>query len=150
MVRWPIIPARPAPVDATIVLLPDMTITPTRSLEQTRSVTIPTPTFPDTDVEKLKITADSIPIQIYNPTHKQKLPIILSLHAGGFVTPMLPFMEYEMWRQARDYQALVIAVNYRAAPEHPYPAAVTDVYQTFKWLLRSGHPHQSATVSQSK
>lgn len=136
----------PRVAQALRTVLPDLTVTPTRSLEQIRSVRIPTLTFPAADVEKLKITADSISIQIYNPTHKQGLPVILSLHAGGFVTPLLPFMEYEMWRQARDYQALVIAVDYRVAPEHPYPAAVTDVYQTFKWLLRSGHRYGGDTT----
>ncbi len=111
----------------------------TLSIEQIREVSIPpVGSFPLSDVRNMKITEDSIPIQIYNPLHATELPIIISYHPGGFVTPILPFMEYEFWRQAKAYNAIVVAVDYRIAPENMYPAAVNDAYNAFKWVTRHG------------
>lgn len=115
-------------------ILTDLQASPATSVEQIRDVKIETPRFPQADVEYMKVTADSIPIQIYHPHHAAGLPVIVSLHAGGFVTPILSFMQYEFWRQAKVFNAIVFAIDYRVAPEHPYPAAVDDVYNGFKWI----------------
>lgn len=129
-------------VAATLkTVLPDLPALFNTSVEQIRDVKMPTPAFPAADVQALKITADSIPIQVYNPAHTTGLPIIISLHPGGFVTPLLPFMEYDCWRQAKVYNAVVIAVDYRVAPEHKFPAAMNDAYNAFKWIVRHGHAY---------
>jgi acetyl esterase len=117
--------------------LTDLPASAKTSAEQVKNLKMTTPAVPEKDVIKFKITADSIPVQLYNPTHKQGLPIIISFHPGGFVTPMLPFMEYDCWRQAKAYQAMVIAVDYRIAPEYPFPAAVDVAFNAFKRV--SGH-----------
>jgi len=125
-------------------VLPDLS--PHTSVEKVRDVKIEAPaSFPLSDVQRLKITADSVPLQIYNPSHANGLPIIISYHPGGFVTPILPFMEYEFWRQAKVYHAVVFAADYRVAPEHPYPAAVNDAYNAFKWVLEHGYRYGGDT-----
>ena len=126
-------------------LLPDLPSSLTTSVEQIRNVQMKAPAFPKADVHYLNIGADSIPIQIYNPAHTAGLPIIISYHPGGFVTPILPFMEYEFWRQAKTYNAIVVAVDYRVAPEHKFPAAVNDAYNTFKWVANYGHRYGGDT-----
>lgn len=120
-------------------VLTDLPSSQTASVEQIRDVKIKTPAFPKSDVQYQTITADRIPIQIYNPAHATGLPIVISYHPGGFVTPILPFMEYEFWRQAKTYNAILFAVDYRVAPEHPFPAAVNDAYNAFRWVLANGH-----------
>jgi acetyl esterase len=121
-------------------LIPDLhPPSSTTSVEQIRQVKFDTPAFPKSDVQHIKVSADSIPIQVYNPAHTKGLPIIISYHPGGFVTPILPFMEYEFWRQAQIYHAIVFAVDYRVAPENKYPAAVNDAYNAFKWVAEKGH-----------
>lgn len=126
-------------------VLADLPSSLTTSVEQIRDVKIKAIPFPEADVVYLTVTADSIPLQVYNPAHATGLPIIISFHPGGFVTPILPFMEYEFWRQAKTYQALVFAVDYRVAPEHKYPAAVNDAYNAFKWVARNGHRYGGDT-----
>ncbi|MBL7697150.1 MAG: alpha/beta hydrolase [Chitinophagaceae bacterium] len=116
----------------------DLSAPSTTSVEKIRDVKIKSPAFPKADVQYIKITGDSIPVQVYNPAHTTNMPIIISYHAGGFVTPILPFMEYEFWREAKVYNAIVFAVDYRIAPEHKYPAAVNDVYNAFKWIAENG------------
>lgn len=126
-------------------VLPDLPASATTSVEQIRDVKLATPTFPPADVQTIRITADSIPLHIYNPAHATGLPILISFHPGGFVTPMLPFMKYDCWRQARVYNAVVIAVDYRVAPEYKFPAAVTDAYNTVRWAIRHGHAYGGDT-----
>lgn len=117
-------------------VLTDLPSSLTTSVEQIRDVRIKAPAFPKADVRYLNVTADSISIRVYNPAHTTGLPIIISYHPGGFVTPLLPFMAYECWRQAKTYHAIVFAVDYRVAPEHRFPAAVNDAYVAFNWIAQ--------------
>ncbi|MCC5930740.1 MAG: alpha/beta hydrolase [Cyclobacteriaceae bacterium] len=104
-----------------------------RTVEQYSEVKISTP-----EVQYIKVTSDSIPIQIYNPAQKKGLPIMISFHPGGFVTPILPFMEYEFLRQTKTFNAIVVAVDFRVAPENKFPAAVNDAYNAFRWVAENG------------
>ncbi len=125
--------------------LADFLSTYTTSVEKLRDLKFETPDFPLSDETSLKVTADSIPILIYNPTHAISLPIIISFHPGGFVTPVLLSMKYDFWRQAKNYHAIVFAVDYRIAPENKYPAAVNDAYNAFKWITDHGHEYGGDT-----
>lgn len=109
------------------------------SIEQIKEGRLKTASsYPVKDMRRIQITQDSIPLLIYNAVHKTGLPIIIYFHPGGFVTPLLPWMERDGWKISSDYQAIVVAVDYRIAPEHPYPAAVNDAYNTFNWVIRNG------------
>jgi acetyl esterase len=128
----------PRVAHALKTVLRDLPGSPTASVEKIREVRIPVSPFPQGDLQMLKVTIDSIPIQVFNPLHTTGLPIIVYYHPGGFVTPLLPFMQYECWRQAKAFKAIVVAVDYRIAPEHPFPAAVDDSYNAFKWISANG------------
>jgi acetyl esterase len=114
----------------------DMTIDELRSLpiEAIKYPAIPLFPYPEEDVRRIKITRDSIPVLVFNPLHKQDLPVIIHYHGGGFISPLVPGLEYSLWQDARTYEAIVFAVDYRVAPEHRYPAAVNDSYNAFKWI----------------
>lgn len=135
----------PRVATALRTVLADLPSSLTTSVEQIRDVRIKTPAFPKADVRYLRVTADSLSVQVYNPTHATGLPIIISYHPGGFVTPILPFMEYDFWRQAKTYKAIVFAVDYRVAPEHKFPAAVNDAYNAFKWVANNGQRYGGDT-----
>lgn len=91
-------------------------------------------------VENLNITGRScqIPIRIYRPTAQEQLPLILFFHGGGFVINDLDSHDKVCRRIARDNQSVVIAVDYRLAPEFPFPAATHDCYDATLWA--SEHP----------
>ncbi len=117
------------------------------TLEQFRNVPInqirllsdpPHIPYPKEDVKRIKITADSIPVLVFNPTHAKNLPIIINYHGGGFILPLLPGLEFSLWQEAKTYGAVIFAVDYRVAPEHKFPAAVNDSYNTFKWIAEHG------------
>ncbi len=118
----------------------DMTIEQLRQvpINQIKYAGPPLIPYPKEDVTRIKITADSIPVLIFNPAHAQNLPIIINYHGGGFIAPLIPGLEHSLWQDAKTYGAVVFAVDYRVAPEHKFPAAVNDSYNAFKWIARHG------------
>lgn len=118
----------------------DLGIEELRSLpiEQIKYPKVPVTPYPEADVQRIKITKDSIPVLVFNPLHKKTLPIIINYHGGGFISPLIPALEHSLWIDAKTYGAIVFAVDYRVAPEHKFPAAVNDSYNAFKWISEHG------------
>jgi len=118
----------------------DQSLQQLRSLpiEQIKNVPIPQIPYPPKDVQRIKVTKDSIPVLVFNPLHEKSLPIIIHYHGGGFISPLLTGLEYGLWQDARSYGAVVFAVDYSVAPEHKFPAAVDDSYNVFKWIAEHG------------
>ena len=116
------------------------------TIEQLRSIPIaqikfagpPLIPYPKEDVERIKITADSIPVLVFNPLHSQHLPIMINYHGGGFISPLLPGLEHSLWQDAKTFGTIVFAIDYRVAPENKFPAAVNDSYNAFKWIAQHG------------
>ena len=79
------------------------------SLEQLRAMPIgqlkfpqiPLLPYPKEDVQRIKVTRDSIPVLVFNPLHKDNLPVIIQYHGGGFISPLVPGLEYSLWQDAR-------------------------------------------------
>jgi acetyl esterase len=65
-------------------------------------------------------------------------PSIVFLHGGGFMVGDLDFEHPRCLEMCRETAAVVIAVDYRLAPEHPYPAALNDCDNAVEWLFRRG------------
>lgn len=124
----------------TMIAYRDLTIEQLRSLPmaQLKFPMLPMVPYPTEDVSRIKITADSIPVLIFNPAHSENLPIIINYHGGGFISPLVPGLEYSLWQDAKTYGAIVIGIDYRVAPEHKFPAAVNDSYNAFKWIAEHG------------
>lgn len=118
----------------------DLSLEELRSLpiDQIKYVKLPETPYPEQDVQRIKITRDSIPVLVFNPLHKKNLPIVIHYHGGGFISPLLPGLEYSLWQDAKTYEAIVFAVDYRVAPENKFPAAVNDSYNAFKWIAENG------------
>lgn len=62
------------------------------------------------------------------------LPVLLYLHGGGWVTGTPEGYDSLCSRLAEDAGCLVLSLEYRLAPEHPFPAAPDDVRDTWRWL----------------
>lgn len=108
-------------------------------IEQIRAVGPPVIPYPAADVKRIKITADSIPVLIFNPSHANNLPILINYHGGGFFIPLVKSLEHSLWQEATTYEAIVFAIDYRVAPENKFPAAVNDSYNAFKWIAEHGN-----------
>ncbi|MDT0268411.1 alpha/beta hydrolase [Streptomyces sp. DSM 44915] len=78
-----------------------------------------------------------VPLRIYRPADATgRLPAVYSVHGGGFVLGSLDVDHDLNLRFARELPAVVVAVDYRLAPEHPYPAPLDDVFAGLTWLTR--------------
>lgn len=72
---------------------------------------------------------------------------VLYLHGGGYVLGSLDTHAELMARVAAACRAPVLGVDYRLAPEHPYPAAVDDALQSYERLLEAGIQPNSIVVA---
>lgn len=79
--------------------------------------------------------APDVHVHVYRPAGQDgRLPALLYLHGGGFVVGLVDFFRNETTRIAAEVGAVVVSVDYRLAPEHPYPAALEDCYAALRWL----------------
>ncbi|MGD9614804.1 MAG: alpha/beta hydrolase [Alphaproteobacteria bacterium] len=75
---------------------------------------------------------------------------ILFLHGGGYVTGSPDLYVHLLWRIAAAAAARIAAVQYRLAPEHPFPAALDDALAAWRGLLEAGaDPRRSAFIGDS-
>ena len=62
--------------------------------------------------------------------------VILQLHGGGYIGPMKNiYRRFAVKYSKLSYGADVLTIDYRVAPENPFPAAVEDAVYAYKWLL---------------
>ncbi|MCB9597709.1 MAG: alpha/beta hydrolase [Sandaracinaceae bacterium] len=79
--------------------------------------------------------AGELAVRVYTPRGgPDPLPAIVYYHGGGFVVGGLDSHDASCRHLARHATATVIAVDYRMAPEDPFPAAVDDACATFRWV----------------
>lgn len=98
--------------------------------------------WPNRDVTKTVITTEAvnipsrdgdIPARMYRPDTDETLPVILFFHGGGFFGGTLDTVENPCKRLAEQANALVVSVDYRLAPEHPFPAGLQDCFAAVEW-----------------
>ena len=96
------------------------------------------PLHPDLRVEDHQIDGPdgAIPIRVYWPDGNgpHPLPVTMFFHGGGFALGDLDTHDVTARQHAVSAHTLVVAVDYRLAPEHPYPAAVDDVWAATRWV----------------
>lgn len=78
--------------------------------------------------------AGSVPIRVYRPT-SETVSLLCYLHGAGFVAGDLDSHDQVCRLLASRVGAVVVAVDYRLAPEHPFPAAVEDAFSAVEWIL---------------
>jgi acetyl esterase len=83
--------------------------------------------------------AGEIPVRVYTPREgTAPHPIVMFFHGGGFVIGDLDTHDQVCRSLANGSRAMVVAVDYRLAPEHPYPAAPDDCWAATTWVAEHG------------
>ena len=93
-------------------------------------------TTTDIETESLLIPSEDgdIPVRLYRPHHTEAIPAILFFHGGGFFGGTLDTVENPCKLLSERANVVVISVDYRLAPEHPFPAGLNDCYRALEWV----------------
>jgi acetyl esterase len=79
-----------------------------------------------------------VPVRIYAPDLPAPMPVLAWFHGGGWVIGSLDTHDAVCRRLAAAAECMVVAVDYRMAPEHRFPAAVDDCWAVTAWLAEQG------------
>lgn len=114
---------QPTPADAVMALLKQQgKSTAPEAVGQVINRTIPGP-------------AGQIPVRIYKPVGKGPFPVVVYYHGGGWVIATNDTYDSSARALTNAAQAAVVAVEYRKAPEHKFPAAHNDSFSAYQWVL---------------
>ncbi len=83
----------------------------------------------------IHVSGRIIAMRIYRPEPRRRSPGILFFHGGGFVSGSTATHDVYALGIAEGTGLPVVSVNYRLAPENPYPAAVEDAYHALAWIV---------------
>lgn len=82
---------------------------------------------------------ERILLRLYDPGVKQKpSPLLIYVHGGGWIVGSVDIFDDSIRRLANSSGLMVVAMNYRLAPEHPFPAGLDDVVSTIRWIASNG------------
>lgn len=124
----------------TSIRIPGYVPTPDEAREQLRRMVaaLERPHPPLARKEDLTIPgpAGDLPARLYGPepAGRAPLPLIAFFHGGGWIQGDLETHDALCGKLSRRAGALVVAVDYRLAPEHKFPAAVEDCLAAWRWL----------------
>ena len=91
-------------------------------------------------VEDLTIPGPTgeIPARLYSPAAEAMLPVVVYFHGGGWCIGNITSHDGVCRKLAKGSGLTVISIDYRLAPEHPFPAAADDCYAAARWVADHG------------
>jgi monoterpene epsilon-lactone hydrolase len=99
------------------------------------------------DVSVDPVSANGVKAEWTATPDADRSKAILYLHGGGYVIGSLDSHRHLAAEVGRAARAKTLAVDYRLAPEHPFPAAVEDAVAAFRFLLSNGVPAGGITIA---
>jgi acetyl esterase/lipase len=85
--------------------------------------------------------AGEMAARFYRPDAPQPCPALVYFHGGGWVLGSLNAVDAVCRRLANAARCAVVSVDYRLAPEHPFPAGLEDCYAATRWVAECGGEH---------
>jgi acetyl esterase/lipase len=98
-------------------------------------------------VTRETVVADSVRCEWLIPENSRTDQVLLYLHGGGFVYGVTNLHREMVGQLARLTGLRTLMVDYRLAPEFPFPAALEDCIMVYRWLLRQGIDAQNITLA---
>ena len=77
----------------------------------------------------------AVPVRVYTPSQESRLPALVYFHGGGWVLGNLETHDATCRALARRAACVVVAIDYRLAPEHEFPAAFDDCLAAVQWVV---------------
>jgi epsilon-lactone hydrolase len=95
---------------------------------------------PGVDIAFEHVNASGVPAEWVRAPAAAPDRVVLFFHGGGYTIGSLASYRNFTGNLARATQASLLAVGYRLAPEHPFPAALDDAVASYHWLIGEGIP----------
>ena len=107
-------------------------------LSLTRDARTPEQVLPVGSVEDRTVPGaeGDLGARVYRPEEDGPLPTVVFFHGGGWVIGDLDTHDNMAREICRGARAVVVAVDYRLAPEHPFPAAAEDAVASARWVAQ--------------
>ena len=93
-----------------------------------------------------EISANGVRAEWLSPPEEVEARVILYLHGGGYVMGSPRTHRSLIWRIANQAKASAMTIDYRLAPEHPFPAALDDALASYNWLIEQNRNPSTITV----
>jgi acetyl esterase/lipase len=118
----------------------ELTINEVRASIRAASLQLAAPSTGVHDVadRRMRVPGGDVGFRVYTPrpvSEDRPFPIVVHLHGAGFVAGDLDTHDSIARFHCKHADAVVISVDYRLAPEHPFPAAVDDAYAAVEWVV---------------
>jgi acetyl esterase len=88
--------------------------------------------------QSLSTPAGEVAVRIYKPTAADVHPVLVYFHGGAFFLGSLNTHDHVARALANATQCVVVSVDYRLAPEHAFPAGLSDCYGVVEWIEKNG------------
>ena len=131
---------------AVVPMLPPITLEhvtdiPTARVQSAQLfASMPQPDVTGVQVEDIAVPgpdgAPDVPLRIYRPDRVVAPAAIYDVHGGGFILGDLEIDHARNLELARDLGVVVVSVDYRLAPESPFPGPLEDVYAGLVWIAK--------------
>ncbi|MFC9834165.1 alpha/beta hydrolase [Rhodococcus sp. NPDC127530] len=95
----------------------------------------PAPTAPPAIEEMVEAAGGRVPVRTFTPTNGRARGVYLDIHGGGFYMDSAARDDVRNRELADALHIAVVSVDYRLAPEHPWPAAPDDCEAAALWLV---------------
>lgn len=99
------------------------------------------------DVTQEVVDADGVPAEFLIAPGASADHVVLYLHGGGYVIGSIKSHRYLMQNVSRHSGAKTLGLDYRLAPENPFPAAVEDATKAYQWLLAQGYKAKNIAIA---
>jgi acetyl esterase/lipase len=100
----------------------------------------------DGDITCQRVGAGGVPAEWIAAPGAAEDRVLLYLHGGGYVIGSMRGYRVFLSRLSRASGGRVLGLEYRLAPESPFPAAVEDAVAAYRWLLSKGVDHRRITI----
>ena len=102
--------------------------------DELRSEATDVPELADVRDETVPGPGGDLPVRVYTPDGDGPFPVLVYVHGGGWVIGSLDAYDGVCRVLAAEAGCAVVSVDYRLAPENPFPAAVEDVRAALEWV----------------
>lgn len=94
------------------------------------------------------ISTEQFEMEFLQPENAESKLIVLQLHGGGYIGPMKNiYRSFAVMYSKAAKGADVLTIDYRVAPENPYPAALEDAQKAYQWILEKGYSNDQIVVA---